>query len=204
MTKPHSPRQAILLCIQEHPGCHLRALERLLPYSLGALRHHLKQLEEVGLIRVEYDLRFKRFYPREMGADLRETCAVLRSRSMRRVLVLLLSTPGLTSTAVASRLGMPRSSLGHYMRRLRQKGIIVRDSALDATWTLSNPQAVEAALLTFKSSFIDRVIDGALEVFDAAGPPDPPAPAPDPAARAPDPPASAADPVPRAPDPAEE
>jgi len=194
MTQARSPRQTILRCIEEHPGCHLRALERLLPYSLGALRHHLSQLEEIGLIRVEYDLRFKRYYPQAMGADLRETCAALRGRNMRRILVLLLSNPGLTSPQIASKLGLARSSLGLYLRRLRQKGLIVKGAALDGTWTLASPKTVEAALVTFHASFMDRVVDGALEVFDAASPPDPepseeerPAAGPDPAVPRPGP-----------------
>jgi DNA-binding IclR family transcriptional regulator len=170
MTSARTPRQAILRAIEEHPGSHLRALERLLPFSLGALRHHLRKLEEAGLIRVEFDLRFKRYYPQAMTQEFRETCAALRQRQMRRIMVLLLSNPGASTREISATLGVGRSSRGSYLLRLRRRGVLLKQQDELGGWVLVSPRTVEAALIAYKPSFMDRVVDGALEVFESAVP----------------------------------
>jgi DNA-binding transcriptional ArsR family regulator len=179
MTSRRTPRQEILRAIEEHPGSHLRALERILPFSLGALRHHLRRLEEAGLIRVEYDLRFKRYYPQAMTQELREACAALRQRQMRRIMVLLLSRPGMSTREISSTLGIGRSTLGGYLLRLKQKGAVLKQQDELGGWILASPKTVEAALIAYRPSFLDRVVDGALQVFEEV---DPAAPAAEPGA----------------------
>src|SRR5690242_12879091 len=150
MSGRRTPRQEILRAIEEHPGSHMRALERILPFSLGALRHHLRRLEESGLIRVEYDLRFKRYYPQAMTQELRDTCAALRQRQMRRIMVLLLSRPGLSTREISATLGIGRSTLGGYPLRLKRKGTLLKQQDELGGWVLASPKTVEAALIAYE------------------------------------------------------
>ena len=159
------PRQRLLRVIEEHPGCHLRALERLVPYSFSSLRHHLDQLQAAGLIRGELDQRFLRYYPIVMGVALRKTCAAMRQRQLRRMMVYLLDHDGATRTEMARDLALHLSTVATYVRRLRALDII-KEREVDHKLTLQDRQRTEAALIQYQPTLLDAFIDGALRLFE--------------------------------------
>lgn len=159
------PRQRLLRVIEEHPGCHLRALERLLPYSFGSLRHHLDQLQAADLIRGERDQRFLRYYPMAMDASLRKTCAAMRQRQLRRMMVYLLHHDGATRTEIARDLAVNLSTVATYVRRLRSLGV-TKEREGDHKLSLEDRKRTEAALIKYRPTLLDAFIDGALRLFE--------------------------------------
>ncbi|MDP6155191.1 MAG: winged helix-turn-helix domain-containing protein [Candidatus Thermoplasmatota archaeon] len=56
-------RRLIFTYIGEHPGEHYRRIKRELGIASGTLRHHLRRLEEAGMIRSERVGKYRYFYP---------------------------------------------------------------------------------------------------------------------------------------------
>jgi len=56
-------RRLIFVHIKKHPGKHYRRIKRELNIASGTLRHHLRRLEEAGMIRSERIGKYKHFYP---------------------------------------------------------------------------------------------------------------------------------------------
>jgi predicted transcriptional regulator len=164
-TARDDPRQRLLRVVEEHPGCHLRALERLVPYSFGSLRHHLDQLAAAGLIRAELDQRFLRYYPIAMDAALRKTCAAMRQRQLRRMMVYLLDHDIATRTEIARALELPLSTVATYVRRLRAMDVL-KELEPQHGLSLRDKQRTEAALIKYRPTLLDAFIDGALRLFE--------------------------------------
>ena len=55
-------RRSIYEYIGEHPGEHYRRIKRQLDIAGGTLRHHLRRLEEAGMIRSERVGKYRIFY----------------------------------------------------------------------------------------------------------------------------------------------
>jgi len=156
------PRRDLLALVRAHPGMHLRELERASGLALGALRHHLDYLLAAGLIKDEEDGRLRRFYPVGLDPPLRKALAALRPRAHRAVVLHLLNHPGETAREVAAALSFPETTAGHYLRALAAAGIVARDRN---GHRLAEPDAVVRALVAYRPSFADRLVDAALEIW---------------------------------------
>jgi predicted transcriptional regulator len=164
-------REEILRYVAAHPGCHLRELERRLPRSLGALRHHLDRLEEQGLVRAEFDRRFKRYYPPGLPTASRAAIAALRQARLRDVAEAVLHRPGVRPSELARALRIPPSSLTTYVRRLVQLGLLA--ARADGGLEVPDRGLLEDALRRVRPTLLDRLSDGAVEVLEAPDAPPP-------------------------------
>lgn len=156
------PRRDLLALVRAHPGMHLRELERASGLAVGALRHHLDWLLAAGLVKDEEDGRLRRFFPVGLDPPLRRALAALRPRSHRAVALHLLNHPAATTREVAAALGFPETTAGHYLRALASAGIATRDRT---GHRLVDPATMVRALVAYRPSFADRLVDAALEMW---------------------------------------
>jgi DNA-binding transcriptional ArsR family regulator len=161
-----APRRQLLATLRAHPGLHLRELARASGMAEGVLRHHLDQLLDAKLVEEQRDGRLRRFFPAEIGPTLRAAIAPLRVRQHRAVLVHLLNHAPATTREIASALRLAPRSASHYLRALVDAGVVTRER--DA-YRVVDPRLVVDALVAYKPSFADRLVDAALELwFDSA------------------------------------
>jgi|SRR5581483_3667315 len=168
LPEPHDivPRRRLLAFVRAHPGAHLREIERGARLALGVLRHHLDFLVGEGLVREERDGRLRRFFPVGLEPDVRSALPALRVRSHRAVVLYLLNHPGASTRDVSEGIRVPLRTASYYLRALVESGLVAREKT---TYRLADPDRVVRALVVFKPSFADKLIDAALEIwFDQA------------------------------------
>ena len=158
-----APRRRLLMHIERHPGEHLRELERRTGLAVGVLRHHLDYLIEARLVVEERDGRLRRLFPVGLDAALRDSLKALRVRAHRAILVRLLNHPASSAREICDALQLAPRTTNHYLRALTSSGHVLRDDA--DRYQLADPDAMVRALVAYRPSFADRLVDAALEMW---------------------------------------
>ena len=163
-------RRELFHLIERSPGLHLRELERRSGFALGTLRHHLRYLIAHGLVDTEPDGAVLRHFAHEFDLDAdRRALGALRQIALRRVLVYLLSTPdGASSYAdLVAELRVPTSTLALYLQQLTSRGLIERRShGRTSSYHLIAPERIIRLLHSYRSSFIDGIVDHLLDLIE--------------------------------------
>jgi predicted transcriptional regulator len=123
-------RRRIYALLQAYPGLHIREVARQLGTSVALVEYHAAILRDNGLLREERSDRFVRLFATE-GAGTAPTKAetralwALRERLALRVTLHLLDmeTPQQHKT-IAQDLGLGKSKLSYYLRKLEAAGIV--------------------------------------------------------------------------------
>lgn len=140
--------QIIRDTIHANPSIHFRELLRRAGLSsAGQLRHHLDCLSRDGCIVEVEDGGFSRYFPAGIyDRDLRQEM-VRFSRPIPRRLARLLLEGRMPRTEIRRSLQCPDSTLGYYLSRLRNEGILERQTIDPHTfYSLANPDHVRRIL----------------------------------------------------------
>jgi predicted transcriptional regulator len=133
---------------------------------MGQLEYHLRFLEEQGLVGAKEDRYYKRFFPSDMGATERRLLSALRQEMPRRIVLLVLETPGMDHRTIQERTGLGASTLSFYMRDLIKKGLVERRrEGRRSLYVVLDVDRVVKVLITYRPSFLDRMVDRFLETW---------------------------------------
>lgn len=155
-------RRKVYALVRDEPGLHLRELERRLGMPLSTLRHHLRFLEEHGLVDAVEDRNQKRWFTRlPVGREGRPLIAALRQAALRRVVLVLLERGGEASYQdLLAALALPPSTLGVHLSELARRGVVERESQGRASrYRLVDAPTVVRTLHTYRASFLDALVD---------------------------------------------
>ncbi|MFQ5871211.1 MAG: winged helix-turn-helix transcriptional regulator [Candidatus Geothermarchaeales archaeon] len=152
--------------IVENPGTHLREIGRRLGMSMGHLRHHLDFLERSGLIVSKKERYYRRYFAIEFKANGHELLSAVRQRNPRRIVLHLLNNPGATHKEMMAELGFLPSTLSLYLNDLVRKGVVERvKRGKQNEYRVKEEAKVLKAILIYRESFIDRLVNRALEIY---------------------------------------
>ncbi len=144
----------------------MREIQRGLDMPMGVLGHHLAYLERQGIISSRQDRYYKRYYTAEVGARDKTVISAIRQERPRGIVLHLLLHPGLTHGELMERLGLSASTLSFYLKDLIEKGVVSRQRVgRESTFRVEAGEDVVRALITYKPSFLDEVVDRFLEVW---------------------------------------
>ena len=154
-------RAAILQCVQEVPGIHLRQIERETQLALGQVLYHLDRLEKMGLLVSVRDAGFRRYFgAHDVSRQDKTFVAALRQEMARRVQLALLEDGPMTHGELQSRLGVAASTLSFHLQRLAGAGVVDRERVGSANrYALADPEATRRALVLYRGSFRDPEVD---------------------------------------------
>lgn len=154
--------------IRGSPGSHLREIGRRLGMSLGHLRYHLNILEKKNLVFSVKNGHYRRYFVRkDFDAGLVGLFFVLRQKNPRRIVLHLLTHRGVTRKELLRTFGFPSSTLSLYLNNLVKRGVVERvKNGRTHVYRIINEENVIELLRTYKESFLDRLVDGALEVYE--------------------------------------
>lgn len=159
-------RRRIYSRIVDHPGEYLRELQRALDMPMGALEYHLLQLERAGIVTVLHEEN-KRFFPAQMDAADKRDIALLRQESLRRLCVVLLEMRVASHKEILARTDLAPSTLTYYASKLVEAGLVEKQRrGRESLYALKDGGRVYGLLVRYRSSFLDRVLDGFLASFD--------------------------------------
>lgn len=160
-------RQRVYNFIEGTPGAHLREIGRRLGMSLGHLRYHLNILEKKGLVISMRNGFYRRYFAKkDFDFGLAGVFFALRQKKTRRIVLHLLNNPNAAHKDLMRIFDFPSSTLSLYLDNLVKKGVLqrVRDGRQNR-YSVVDEQKVVKVLKTYKESFIDRLVDRALEMY---------------------------------------
>jgi predicted transcriptional regulator len=160
-------RRRIYDIIVASPGLHFRELQRRANVAYGALQYHLEFLVKHDLVSEEKGTEYSRFFPASFKSIReREIISLLRQESIRRILLFLLESPGSKNKDLVERLGLSAPTISWHMGRLLQAGAGVQErKGNEVVFEVSEAEVVTQLLVTYKTSFLDKIVDRFVEVW---------------------------------------
>jgi len=159
-------RRRIYEHVVANPGTHLRGIKDELDMPMGQLEYHLHYLEQRGLLDAKEDRYYKRFFPHEMSAIDRRVLSAIRQEKPRQIVLIVLQEPGIDHKAIQKQMSIGASSLSFYMKDLISKEII--DKRRDGRRSLYHVMDIDRVvrlLITYRPSFLDKMVDRFLETW---------------------------------------
>ncbi len=154
-------RRRIYTAISLNPGLHFRELQRQLEISTGLLDYHLKYMEKKELIVSRRDGSYLRYYARnQVPRDMKELLPFLRQEITRTILIYLLQNPGAMHGDILQNLTISGATLSYHLKKMTAAGIVERNRVgRESRYTVKNPEMVADALITYRRSFTDKLVD---------------------------------------------
>jgi DNA-binding MarR family transcriptional regulator len=118
-------RARLMARIEAEPGVHHKELVRLAGKGNGTVEHHVDRLVNAGLVVRHRGTGFTCYFARS-AADRRAMLAapLLKSPIARAVMVAVQTEHGVTSSQLASRLGVTAPTIHYHVARLRNASLI--------------------------------------------------------------------------------
>lgn len=143
-------RRQLARLIEQYPGLHLRELARQADISEALAGYHMDALQSAGLVEIQEDGVYKRFYPAK-GPSPTETekdlIKILRQRVPLQIVLNLLEGKQMPHTELTARLGLAKSTVSYHLAKLRDAGII---AAGEGTLFLAEPKRIERLLIKWE------------------------------------------------------
>lgn len=159
-------RRRIYDHVVANPGNHLRAIKHELDMPMGQLEYHLLYLEKRGLLESKEDRYYKRFYPSRMSATDRRVLSAIRQEKPRQIVLIVLQDPGVDHRTIQEGMGIGASSLSFYMKDLMEKEVVEkRKEGRRSLYIVKDPHRVVRILITYRPSFLDKMVDRFLETW---------------------------------------
>lgn len=117
----HATRERIHAAIQGSPGVNYATLKRDLGLNAGALVHHLRMLEQHGLVISRREGHRRRFYPVDVRLPPVEEDPLTPTQAR---IVAMLDADGLTRRVIADRLGTTQQGANWHLKTLERRGAI--------------------------------------------------------------------------------
>lgn len=157
----------LYMYIQEHPGSHLRKIERDLNINLGTLRHHVDFLEKNGIIISKKQGNLKLFFAAgKLSATAKKITSMLQQERLRRIIMVILTSPGSTHTEISKKLDIKPSTLSKYVKILhRGEVIFFKKNRSEKRYHIKDEQLIIRLLMTYRKSFWDKFVDNMLELY---------------------------------------
>jgi len=159
-------RRKIYAAVERNPGIHLRELQRRLNMPLTTLEYHLSYMGRKKILFSETQDHHKRYYTRPLDPEDKKLLTALRQRRMRDILLIILANGKAKHQLLADQLKLSPSTLSSYLKYLVASNILAKDRiGYENLYTIRDEDRVTKVLIAYKSSFLDRLVDNALDVW---------------------------------------
>ena len=166
-------RKLIFEAVRQNPGVHFRELQRLITMPIGVLSYHLDYLADRGLLTVDKQESFTRYFPGgQLSRDKQQMLAALRQEIPRGIILFLLMNPGATHGEVLRSFTISGGTLSYHIKKLVSRGLIRVDKVgRESRMTVIDPDKVSDLLIVYRRSFLDRLVDEFVASYVGAGGP---------------------------------
>lgn len=130
----HPVRSRILAIVDAEPGVHVRELARRLGTTRNGTDHHVRRLQQAGLVTVVAGNGYSCVFRRGTVEDgLMRAAEPLKAEGARAILALAVQAPGIGVREAAARLGMSPGTASHHLRKLRGAGLLLPGPGIAST-----------------------------------------------------------------------
>lgn len=120
----HPVRRELVQRIEAHPGIHYQDLVRAMGKGKGAIEHHLRKLQEAGLVKALAAGGYTCWFPTKYDHRLVGAAPALKSDGARAVLAAVQAHPGTSARAVGLATGLSPAAVNHHLQRLAGAGLV--------------------------------------------------------------------------------
>ncbi|MFC4987624.1 MULTISPECIES: winged helix-turn-helix transcriptional regulator [Saliphagus] len=146
-------RDAIAGYLSTTPGAHFSKIRDDLKLGTGETQHHLRRLEEEGVVERFRDGDYKRFVAAgRFDAFEKQALGYLRRETPRGMLIELLARPEATASELATSLGVSAPTVSKYAGELEEAGLLSRADG----YAVERPETILLLLVAHADSFGDR------------------------------------------------
>ena len=159
-------RRKVYSVIETNPGIHMRELQRVLDMPLTTLEYHLTYMSRKKIIFKESDSHYKRYYVRPLDSEDKKILSALRQKKMREIVFIILKNRKARYQSLADQLRLPNSTLSFYLKFLTDNMVLAKEKiGYENIYTVRDEDRVARVLIAYKASFLDKVVDKALNVW---------------------------------------
>jgi len=154
-------RESVLDRIETAPGVHFSQLVRDLDIAPGQVQYHVKRLGRSGKLDSYRFSGRTHYYLSTYDDREQRVIAILRRETDRDLVRFLIDNESASPTAVASHLGVARSTLEWHLERLTEYDVVEKryDERNHVTLTLANPEEAFRFLVVIDPTAPDRLVD---------------------------------------------
>jgi len=132
------------------PGAHFSKIRDDLQLGTGEAQHHLRNLEDDGVLESRKDGDYRRYFPAAQFSEFEQVVlGQLRRQTPRGILAALLEDPDATSGDIAAQLDVSRPTVSKHAARLDEAGVLSREDG----YTVTEPETVLLLLVRYADSF---------------------------------------------------
>ena len=159
-------RSRIYEFIKKNPGLHLRELQRRLNLPLTSLEYHIDYMVRKNVLFKESGKHYSRYYARHLDDEDKKILKSLRQKRLREIVIILLQKEKAKYSFLLRILDIPPSTLSFYLKYLIKNKIISKNKiGYENIYTINEKDRIAKVLITYKSSFIDKLIDKTLNTW---------------------------------------
>jgi len=161
-------RRKIYELVRQHAGGHMREIQRASGLSFGMISYHLSYLVKYNLIKEEKDGNYVRYYPVSIDIKDEKLLALLRQRSVRTILLIVVLHEGCSHQEISTGVGLSLSTTTWHLKKLIDNGVVVSDKKIKGkAYSLGVPkERIINLLITYQESFLDTLVDGLVELWE--------------------------------------
>lgn len=153
--------------VSENPGVHFNQVVRNLDVTPDKLQRLAGTLEEEGTIFVRELYGKTHFYPPEFDEWEQRTLSLLRRETAREILLYLIESGPANPEAVASAVGIARSTLEWHVSRLVDADVVEkRRDGRRVILVTKHEDRVQQLLTAVEPRLPERWVDRAMRLFD--------------------------------------
>jgi DNA-binding MarR family transcriptional regulator/putative methionine-R-sulfoxide reductase with GAF domain len=150
-------RRLILNYISDNPGSHQRKIARDLDIRLSTLRYHLDYLENKRSIVCQKQDNLKIYFVYDkIKPHEKVLIPLLQQKHYREIILVLISSPGLTFSQIVNRLSIGASTASKYINILEDRKILFHKKfGREKKYYLNDEKSVVGLLRTYKNFMAD-------------------------------------------------
>jgi predicted transcriptional regulator len=156
-------RDAIVGYVGTTPGAHFSKIRDDLSLGTGETQYHLEKLAGENAIESKRDGDYRRYFPAGRFSPFEQRAlGYLRRETPRGMVLALLSSPDVSASGLADRLGVSRPTVSKYAGELESAGVLSRADG----YALRRPETLLVLLVRYADSFGEDVQNFAAEADD--------------------------------------
>ncbi len=164
-------RRRIFGFVSGNPGAYFREIQKALKLATGVVEYHLGYLVRRRLLSTEKDGKKRRYYvSEEIPHPDKKTLGLMRQKTPRRITIHALLNPDCSFQDILSEFEISKSTLSFHLRKLIRAGILESvKKGRKRSYRVKDPDETARILISYRSSFIDSVVDSFADVWLEVG-----------------------------------
>jgi predicted transcriptional regulator len=161
-------RQQIYEHILRFPGSRFREMQRHLKLPVGTLQYHLNNLCRDGLVIKKRDGEYVSYYVIGLFTEKeKKMLSLLRQKPIRHIAIMLLTNNELNHKRIVEELKLSPATVSWYLDKMLESRLVKKKRmGKEVIYSLVNPDEVAKAIVTYRSSFLDAIVDRFIEIWE--------------------------------------